>query len=147
MLQLSFDMNILIREAKEKDTEELELLFQVTRQKTFTTRPPDEFKIGDYKKWTKGEIIFVAIQDGNIVGFTSIFLPNFIHNLFVYPHAQMRGVGTLLLQKAEEQLTCPMELKVALYNLKACPFYEKHGWKEAFAYLDAPDPYLLYRKE
>ena len=120
-------MKILIRKARYEDRQELEKLFQVTRQKTFKSRSPDEFKIGDYKQSTEGEMVWVATKDGEIAGFMSVYMPNFIHNLFVYPRFQNQRIGTQLLQKAEETLQLPMELKIAMDNLKAFPFYEKHG--------------------
>jgi len=122
-------MKILIRKARYEDGQELEKLFQVTRQKTFKSRSPDEFKIEDYKKSTEGEIVWVATKDGKISGFISVYMPNFIHNLFVYPRFQNKGIGTQLLQKAEESLQLPMELKIAMDNLKACPFYEKRDFR------------------
>jgi len=137
---------VIIRKAQSTDTDELETLFQVTRQQTFIARPPDEFKIGDFKKSTEGEIVWVAVNNGRIVGFVSVFMPHFVHNLFVCKPFQNQGIGALLLQKAEETLIYPMELKIAMDNLEACHFYQKYGWNEISVHADEEEPYFLYRK-
>lgn len=122
--------SMIIRKAKEKDLDSLEILFQLTRQKTFTSVSPDEFKIGDYKKSVEGEEVWVA-ENEKIVGFVSLWLPdNFIHNLFIHPNWQGQGIGSLLLKKAEDRLSSPMELKVTVNNFKACCFYQKYGWEK-----------------
>ncbi len=90
--------------------------------------------------------MWVALKNNAIVGFVSIYLPHFIHHLFVDPCAQKQGVGALLLKKAEENLKRPMELKIALDNKGVCRFYQKQGWVEISLHDQAPEPYLLYRK-
>ena len=138
----------MIREANENDAEALEILFQLTRQKTFTYASPDAFKIGDYKKSVEGEEVWVAEADGKIIGFVSLWLPdNFIHNLFIHPDWQGRGIGSLLLKKAEERLSFPIELKVTTTNSKACVFYEKHGWNKVAIGNNGIEEYFLYRKD
>lgn len=138
---------LLIRKAIDKDTEILEVLFQITRQKTFESSSPQSFKIGDYKKSVEGEEVWVAEVDGNIAGFISLWIQdNFIHNLFVHPDYQDCGIGAQLLQKAEECLSRPMGLKVTTDNIKAFKFYEKHGWKKISIHEDEPEPYILLRK-
>jgi GNAT superfamily N-acetyltransferase len=139
-------MQITIRQAQDEDADELEILFQTTRQETFVSRPPNEFKIGDFKKSTEGEAVWVAVNNGQIVGFVSLFMPHFVHNLFIYEPFQHQGIGTSLLQKAEEVLTHPMELKIAMDNMKACSFYEKQGWHQVSIHADTSEPYFLYRK-
>jgi len=119
----------MIRKSRAEDTNALETLFQITRQKTFKLTPSQNFAIGDYIKSTEGEEVWVAEENGNITGFISLWLAdNFIHNLFVHPYFQNQGIGKQLLKKAEERLSTPMELKVTMGNDKACHFYEKQGW-------------------
>ena len=139
-------MSMIIREAQEEDIQELEKLFQITRQQTFKHRDLSEFKIGDYVQSTKEDVVWVAVKNGKIAGFISVFIPDFIHNLFVDRLFQNQGIGTQLLQKAEEHLADRIELKIALDNLGACQFYQKHGWQEVSVHRDEPEPYLLYRK-
>lgn len=138
---------ITIRKAKEEDLVSLEILFQLTRQKTFTSVDPDEFKIDDYKKSVEGEEVWIAEVHEKIVGFVSLWLPdNFVHNLFIHPYWQGKGIGSLLLKKAEERLSFPIELKVTINNFKACLFYEKHGWQKISIGNNGLEEYILYRK-
>lgn len=138
---------ITIREASNEDTDALEKLFQLTRQKTFQSIPSEKFKIGDFKKSTEGEEVWVAEKSKIIVGFVSLWFPdNFMHNLFVHPNWQGQGIGEQLLKKAEERLSCPMELKVTIDNARVKRFYQKHGWHEIAIHEDATEPYILFRK-
>lgn len=137
---------MIIRKAKEEGIGALEILFKLTRQKTFISISPDKFNISDYKKSVEGEEVWVAEESGDIIGFISLWLPdNFIHNLFIHPNWQGRGIGQQLLKKAEDCLSLPIELKVTADNFKARIFYEKHGWKKISFENDGQD-YVLYRK-
>lgn len=141
-------MPLVIRKAVEQDTQALEDIFQLTRKVTFTSRAPESFRIGDYQKSVEGEEVWLAEDNQVIVGFISLWLQDsFIHNLFVHPDWQKRGIGSALLKKAEERLSRPIELKIAMDNLNACKFYEKKGFECVGIHSDAPEPYLLYRKE
>lgn len=139
---------LIIRKTRHGDIPALEVLFKVTQQKTFILRPSDQFQIGDYQKSTAADDVYVAEENGLILGFVSIYLAkNFIHNLFVHPDYQKRGIGSKLLQTAEINLAHPMTLKIAMDNLKACSFYEKHGWHQVSAHKHEKQPYVLYGKE
>ena len=140
-------MIIKIREAIESDTEQLRKLFLITRIQTFTSQPPEKFQLDDYAESVAGEEVWVADRHGIITGFVSMWVQdNFIHNLFVHPDWQGVGIGSQLLKKAEAQLVSPMELKVKTENLKACKFYQKHGWQEALVNESVLEPYFTYRK-
>lgn len=136
------------RKANIEDIDALEELFQLSRRHTFILRPAEEFKIGDYAKSTREDEVWVAEEAGVIVGFVSIFvLDNFIHNLFVHPEYQGKGIGKQLLQIAEKNLGKPMSLKAAIDNPKCFSFYEKHGWYQVSINAEAEEPYILYAKE
>jgi ribosomal protein S18 acetylase RimI-like enzyme len=138
----------IIRKSKPEDTPQLEMLFQQTRQHTFTSRPKDEFQMGDYAKSVEEDEVWVAEEDDLIVGFVSTYpADNFIHNLFVYPSHQRKGIGTTLLQEAEANLRKPMTLKIAMDNRKVCAFYESHGWFQVSVHKNDPKPYILYKKD
>lgn len=139
---------MIIRKANEKDTHALEILFQLTRQSTFILRSGDEFQIGDYQKSTAEDEVWVAEKIGEIVGCVSTYpFDKFIHNLFVHPKYQGQGIGSELLKIAEQNLSRPMTLKIAMDNLKVCGFYEKYGWYQVSMHNDMDEPYVLYRKD
>lgn len=139
---------VTIRKAKPEDTPQLEALFQRTRQETFITRPHDEFQLGDYAKSVEEDEVWVAEENGDVVGFVSTYpADNFIHNLFVLTHHQGRGIGSRLLQTAEANLSRPMTLKIATDNFDVCGFYECRGWLQVSVHEDAPEPYVLYKKD
>ena len=122
-------------------------MFQFVRQNTFTSRPATEFLIGDYIKSTDEDEVWVAEDNGIILGFVSTYPShNFLHNLFVLPDAQGKYIGTQLLRIAEDNLARPMTAKIAMDNLKVCSFYEKYGWSKVSIHEDAEEPYVLYEK-
>ena len=140
-------MIVIIREAKAEDLEQLKNLFLITRRTTFTLQPSENFQLNDYMESVAGEEVWVSEKNGIITGFISMWLQdNFIHNLFIHPDWQGLGIGGQLLKTAEERLLSPMELKVKTENLKACKFYQKHGWEEVFINEGAYEPYFTYRK-
>lgn len=55
---------MIIRKPTIKDIDALELLFQITRQETFTARRADEFSIGDYQKSVAEDEVWVAEKYG-----------------------------------------------------------------------------------
>ncbi|MES2615229.1 MAG: GNAT family N-acetyltransferase, partial [Bdellovibrionota bacterium] len=92
------------------------------------------------------EEVFVAVEDEKIVGFVSIYLPNnFIHNLFILPEYQGRGIGKILLEKVLTFIVEPITLKVEIPNINACLFYEKFGFKKISAHENEEKPYYLYK--
>lgn len=140
-------MIILFRKPNIEDIEALEHLFQFTRKHTFTLRSSTEFKVGDYVESTREDEVWIAEERGVVIGFVSIYVPdNFIHHLFVHPNHQGKGIGTNLLQLAEQNLRRPMTLKVAMDNPKSWSFYEKYDWKRVSKHEDADEPYILYKK-
>ena len=137
---------MIIRKPKLKDIPQLESLFQVTRRHTFFSRPKDEVQIDDYQDLTVGEEVWLAEENKTILGFVSAYLDTgFIHNLFVHPDHQNKGIGSRLLKKMETRLTRPMTLKVAMDNMGVISFYEKHGW---YVVSEQPDDHcVLCRKD
>ena len=107
---------------------------------------PAVFNASDFDKATRGERLFVAETDSEIVGFVSVWEPeNFIHHLYVLPEYQGRGVGTLLHHAAVQVLAKPVELKCLSHNKRALSFYRKLGWKTVGSGVDADGEYLLLR--
>src|SRR5258708_7585048 len=105
---------ITIRKAEPGDIPALEILFLITRQRTFHWENPDKFKLEDFKQSTAGETILVAEEDAAIVGFISVWEQDdnpFIHHLFVAPDHQRKGIGKLLMQSLLTRATPPWRLK------------------------------------
>ena len=137
-----------IRKVNQEDIPQLEILFLLTRIKTFPERPEHEFQIGDYQKSTADDEVWVMEEANKIIGFVSTYsADNFIHNLFIHPIHQKCGNGTQLLKVAEKNLGRPMTLKIAMDNLKESGFYEKHGWHKVSVHEDTVEAYTLYKKD
>jgi ribosomal protein S18 acetylase RimI-like enzyme len=77
---------------------------------------------------------FVAVLDGEIVGFTAPFIEpggrRRVGALYVLPAAQGRGIGHLLMAEnlAWHGADQDVYLHVAAYNERAKKFYERHGF-------------------
>lgn len=104
--------------------------------------------IKSYFRWLMNrdkDGFFVAEVDGNPVGFVACdanwlsFFENEevgeIHEIFVHPKWQGRGIGSALLLKAldyaKERGRTIAELWVGIRNVKAKKFYEKFGFRES----------------
>lgn len=122
---------MIIREIKNTDFDVLRKLFLKERQDTFFWLDPKEFKLNDFEKHIKGELVLVAIDQEIPVGFISIWMPNkFIHHFYVDQNYQGKGVGSLLLNAAIQETLLPITLKCLEQNTKAVAFYRKKGFIE-----------------
>ncbi|RTE10720.1 GNAT family N-acetyltransferase [Paenibacillus whitsoniae] len=120
-----------IREAHEGDYPELRKLYLESRCNAFVWDNIIEMTLEDFDKHTEDEFIIVAEEAGILMGFISLYLPdNFIHNLFVHPNCSGKGVGSRLLQAADDKMNKPMRLKCVSKNHKALTFYERNGWEK-----------------
>ncbi|MHB8631545.1 MAG: GNAT family N-acetyltransferase [Candidatus Limnocylindria bacterium] len=94
------------------------------------------------ERLARGEsVIFLAIADGAVVGFTQLY-PSFssvslrrlwvLNDLFVDPNARRGGVGRALLARAErwaaETQAKGLILSTAIDNIAAQQLYESCGW-------------------
>jgi ribosomal protein S18 acetylase RimI-like enzyme len=79
---------------------------------------------------TPGAVGYVAIETEHIIGFGHADKSGFIHNLYVSPDAQGRGVGAALLARLEDDL---IGLRLSAARLEASVtaqrFYEKRGYR------------------
>lgn len=88
------------------------------------------FQIDDFERDTEDEVIWVATEHDQPVGFISVWKPeNFIHNLFVRPDMLGRGIGSALLREALNHIGRPAALKCVAQNTSARKFYLSKGWK------------------
>ncbi len=76
-----------------------------------------------------GENMFVAVENGQIAGFTGIKADE-ICAVYVHPDFAGRGIGSALLERAELHLRENNISKARLHaTLTAKPFYLRKGWK------------------
>lgn len=71
--------------------------------------------------------IRLAIEDGRLIGFVAASRES-IAQLYVRIGFQHRGIGTQLLNWAKSQSAGTLWLFTFRRNLRACLFYEKHGF-------------------
>lgn len=137
-------MNIHVREFEESDREALRGLYVASRNATFTWNAINSHQASDFDAHTEGERILVAVVDGNILGFASIWEPDsFVHNLFVHPSATRRGVGKALLTSCAKYFSKPPTLKCVKANVNAVRFYKALGWRVVQEEIGPEGPYLL----
>ncbi len=130
-----------IREMIPQDRKRLRELYLESRRQTFYWNDPLLMHEEDFDRDTQDEQIFVAIEQQQIVGFISIYLPeDFIHCLFIQHEFQGLGIGHLLMQQAKKVTQRPIRLKCLSRNLGALAFYEKEGWQKVHE-VKLHDPY------
>lgn len=136
---------IHITEKRDEHTNALRDLFLRTRLVTFTWMDSSQFALNDFERETEGEYILVAHDDGVLVGFISIWLPdNFVHHLYVDERYQNRNIGTALLKAAIAKVGLPIRLKCELNNAKAVSFYEWKGFIEKERGQTVNGEYILF---
>jgi GNAT superfamily N-acetyltransferase len=114
---------------KKNHYDALRKLFLKERKNTFSWLDPLKFKLDDFEKHTKGELVLVALDQEIPIGFISIWMPNkFIHHLYLDEKHQNKGVGTQLLKAAIQETNLPITLKCLEENTKAVDFYKKKGF-------------------
>ena len=122
-------------------------IFLDARRKAFPWQPADRFGLDDYYDCVEDELVIVAEVDGEVVGFVSIDQPErFIHNLFIDPAWQQRGIGTVLLREALAELRGTAQLTCAARNAAARAFYEHNGWVPVPGAGNHQEAHVLYRK-
>lgn len=134
-----------VREIRNTDFDVLRKLFLKERQGTFFWLDPTEFKLNDFEKHIKGELVLVATDQEVPIGFISIWMPNkFIHHFYVDQKYQGKGVGSLLLNAAIQETLLPITLKCLEQNTKAVAFYRKKGFIEKERGLSEHGDYILF---
>lgn len=72
--------------------------------------------------------IFLAFEDEKLVGFIG-FKSGKIEFIYVDPNKQGRGIATMLMEKALNELKRPIKLEVFTNNKQAKSLYKKFGFK------------------
>lgn len=123
-------MGIHIREFQESDRGALRELYIASRRGAVPWRRSRALQPEDFDQDTAQERIFVAEISEVPAGFASIWEPdNFLHNLFVYPSFQRKGVGKALLDHCVRHFTGAPSLKCVKANIAAVAFYQRLGWR------------------
>ena len=124
------NMELIIKEYCCSDKKKLSQMFYKIQSEEFSWVDKSTLSLDSFEKSTDGEIIYVALIDGKIVGFVSVWKQdNFIHNLFVENKYRSLGVGKSLLEKVITIFNKPLTLKCVKKNLNAVQFYLSNGWK------------------
>lgn len=94
---------------------------------TFTWLPAERHKRDDFLRAAREEEIYIAIEDGAILGIAGFYRPqNFLHSL--YADTRGRGVGKALVDHIAATVSGPISLKVQAPNLRAQAFYRREGF-------------------
>jgi GNAT superfamily N-acetyltransferase len=118
-----------VREIQAADHEALRELFLAARLDTFVWEAPGSFALSDFDQVIDGELVLVALQGDQVVGFAGIWLAeSFLHSLFVHPANQRQGVGKALLAACAPHFGQHASLKCARPNQRALQFYLSQGW-------------------
>lgn len=103
-----------------------DLYLRVLRE-TFTWVPRERHKREDFLRAARDEEVYVALDDGAILGVAGFFAPqNFLHSLYV--EARGLGVGKALLDHLRKRADGPVSLKVQAPNKRAQAFYRREGF-------------------
>jgi GNAT superfamily N-acetyltransferase len=145
-----------IRRARDDEIEPLTQLFiRARNEMDYLPRVPDEASAPIAARIREHEDVWVAEEDGRVVGFlgiehsTNLGAP-VLEKIYVAPAEQNRGIGSALLDKAKELRPDELYLWVFQRN-PARRLYERHGF-ELVKLTDGADnmerePDALYRWE
>ena len=74
-------------------------------------------------------ISWVDERDGNLTGFISVLMEQFLGAIFVSPAYYRQGIGTALMEKAKQHFPV-LSLEVYRLNRPARAFYYRQGFRE-----------------
>ncbi len=78
------------------------------------------------------ERVYVAEIDGRLAGFLAVADrgggQGYLHEIFVAPEFQRRGLGSILMAKAKELAPAGLRLRTLQRNTQASAFYARHGF-------------------
>lgn len=86
------------------------------------------FRDAPYLDYLMSCKIFLAFEDEKLVGFIG-FKPGKIEFIYVDPDKQGRGIATMLMEKALNEVKRPIKLEVFTNNKQAKSLYKKFGFK------------------
>ena len=116
-----------VRRARPEELGACSDLYVRVLSETFTWLPRERHSREDFLRAAREEEIYVAVEDGRILGLAGFFRPqNFLHSLYV--DARGRGVGKALLDHVRSVAEGPVSLKVQTPNARAQAFYRREGF-------------------
>jgi putative acetyltransferase len=126
---------VKIRRAREDEIEPLtDLFIRARNEMDYLPRVPDEAAVPIAARIREHEEVWVAEEDGRLVGFLGIEASRtlggapVLEKLYVEPADQNRGIGSALLDKAKELR--PEELYLWVFQKNpARKLYERHGFR------------------
>ncbi len=132
-----------IRKATEKDLDALRELYKTVSEEEFSWE--QNLPVTAFDDATKGEVVYVAVVDGEIIGLLSFWEADyFVHNLLVSGRARGTGAGRALLEHLREEYSeRAMTLKCAMESEASYQFYRHLGWTVLETVDEAKVPYYL----
>jgi GNAT superfamily N-acetyltransferase len=125
-----------VRPAHEDEIEPLTQLFiRARNEMDYLPRVPDEAAVPIAARIREHEEVWVAEQDGQLLGFlgieesTNLGGAPVLEKIYVEPAEQNRGVGAALLEKAKELRPEGFYLWVFQKNVGARRLYERSGFQ------------------
>ncbi len=118
---------ITVRRARPEELGACAALYVQVLTDTFTWVDPARHRESDFYRAARDEEIWVAVEDGRIVGIAGFYGPqNFLHSLYVSDRG--RGIGKALLDHVCACADGPVQLKCQAKNLRAQAFYAREGF-------------------
>ncbi|WP_420349905.1 GNAT family N-acetyltransferase [Pelagibius sp.] len=152
----------VFRKARDSDAPACAEIYRDARRAAFHWEDRD-YALEEFAGSTYGEALWVAEAggpdtglDGNtdgsagVLAFASVWrAPEywFLHNLFVAPAWQGRGIGSALLSEVLAAIGRPVELKTDTPNTGARRLYERFGFAVVEEGTAAPTPWFKMRLE
>jgi GNAT superfamily N-acetyltransferase len=121
-------LDLEVRRARPEELAECAELYVRVLRDTFTWLPKDRHRKADFLRFARDEEVYVAVEDGRIVGLAGFYRPqNFLHSLYVDDRG--KGIGKALLDHILAVADGPVSLKVQEPNRRAQAFYAREGFQ------------------
>ncbi|MFN8634872.1 MAG: GNAT family N-acetyltransferase [Chloroflexota bacterium] len=125
-----------VRPYRPEDLDPVVELWYATWHATFPDlthhEPKDEWRRRFETEIAAEEQVFVAEVDGQLAGFLALKDrgggQGYLHEIFVEPEYQHRGIGSILMRLAKELAPAGLRLHTLQRNARAAAFYERHGF-------------------
>ena len=132
--------HVTARKCEPDEIPQVKALFETAFVNTFFDHAPV------FEEVTDGEKIYAALLNDSIVGFASIWEPDyFVHFLFVSPSFRRKKVGSALADRLAEIYDGPLTVKCLIKNETGMAFYRSTGWKQTGDGISEDGAYALLR--